>query len=74
MCDRVKRDFAGEEVEIEELRRLSPTAKRFLNHHIRNVLTGVINNCVLGKHHEAQQAALGLLDVLEMIAPLSCVE
>ena len=67
---RHRRDFAGAEAAMAELRALSPEAQRFLNHHIRNVLSGVITYCTLEKHEEAQQVALQLVDVLEAIAPL----
>jgi len=70
---RQRRDFAGDEAAIMELRALSPKAKEFLNHHIRNTLAGVITYCVQEKHEETQQVAMQLIDVLEMIAPLPCV-
>ena len=63
------RDFSGDEKAIAELRRLSPAAKQFLNHHVRNVLSGVISYCCLEKPTEAQEAAMQLIDLLESFAP-----
>ncbi len=69
---RHRRDFAGDESAIMELRGLSPKAKEFLNHHVRNTLAGVITYCVQEKYEETQSVAMQLVDVLEMIAPLPC--
>ena len=63
------RDFSEDTKAIAELQALSPEAKEFLNHHIRNAMTGVVNYYNLERYEEATQAALQLVDVLETIAP-----
>lgn len=64
------RDFSQDKKVKAELQALSPEAKEFLNHHIRNAVTGVVNYCNLERHEEAKQAALQLIEILEEISPL----
>jgi hypothetical protein len=70
----IGRDFSEDKKAIAELRSLSREAKEFLNHHIRNAVTGVVNYCNLERCEEAKLAALQLVAVLEAIAPAPEVE
>jgi hypothetical protein len=73
-AERAMRDFSQDKKAITELRSLSREAKEFLNHHIRNAVTGVVNYCNLERCEEARLAALQLVEVLEAIAPAPMVE
>jgi hypothetical protein len=57
-------NYAGEEKAIEELRALSPEAKEFLSHHLRNSLTAIIAGIESGKLEVAKQEAWHIIDDL----------
>jgi len=58
-------DYPGQEAAINELRALSPAAKRFLEHHICNGLTAVIGGMQIGNHKIAEEAAWHIVEDLE---------
>ncbi|MFA6055482.1 MAG: hypothetical protein WC769_08915 [Thermodesulfovibrionales bacterium] len=60
-------DYEGQERGIEELKSLSPEAKGYLNHHLRNSLTGIIGGIETGNLDIAKQEAWHILEDLERI-------
>lgn len=62
-----RRDFSGDDQEIAELRRLSPAAKRFLAHHIKNTLHAVNLYCEAEQPNKARRSVWQLNDIVEQI-------
>jgi hypothetical protein len=60
-------DYEGQERGIEELKALSPEAKRYLNHHFRNSLTGIIAGIETGNLDIAKQEAWHISEDLKRI-------
>jgi hypothetical protein len=60
-------NYPGQEKAITELRALSPAAKEFLGHHIRNELTKIIGGIKVGKLQIADDAAWHIVEDLEKI-------
>ncbi|MFA6054056.1 MAG: hypothetical protein WC769_01650 [Thermodesulfovibrionales bacterium] len=60
-------DYEGQEKAIEELRALSPSAKEFLSHHLRNSLSGIITGVETGKLEIVKQSAWHIIDDLVRI-------
>ncbi len=59
-------DYPEQEKAIEEIRRLSPEAKKFLKHHLCNSLNAVIGGLQTGNYTMAEDAAWHILADLEL--------
>ena len=60
-------DYIGQEKAIREILSLSPAAKEFIGHHIRNELTKIIGGIKVGKLQIAEDAAWHIVADLEKI-------
>ena len=60
-------NYPGQEKAIREILLLSPTAREFLGHHIRNELTKIIGGIKVGKLQIAEDAAWHIVADLEKI-------
>jgi hypothetical protein len=60
-------NYIGQEKAINELMLLSPAAREFIMHHIRNELTKIIGGIKVGKLQIAEDAAWHIVADLEKI-------
>ena len=60
-------DYPEQDKAIEELKALSPDAKNFLSHHLRNSLAGVLGGIETGKLDIAKVSAEHIVLDLEKI-------
>ena len=59
--------YEGEEKAVEELQALSPEAKRFISHHVRNCLMQVTGGITSGNLEIANDAAWHILEDIKRI-------
>lgn len=57
-------DYKGQEQAIEELKAMSPEAREFLSHHLRNSLTGIITGIETNQLEIAKEQAWHIIDDL----------
>jgi hypothetical protein len=60
-------DYVGQEKGIEELKRMSPEAREFLAHHLRNSLNAVLNGIEVGRADIVREAGWHMVEDLKKI-------